>query len=184
MEETKILTEIEKLKQKPQLNRRERRYLAKLELRLHPEPKLNAFNWKTLSTKIIVLILVAVSIGGVVWYIQSQPNLPPIDMAGHIEQNPKSHVLDEPMPESIQKHMLEHADGEGAPGVIIQYNCTKPYVCEAGLVDKLKKIVKKYPKNLYLAPGDYTGKIILTRLGKREILDSYFEKKITDFIIN
>lgn len=184
MEETKIVSEIERLKQKPQLNRKERRYLAKLELKLHPGQKLSAFNWKSLAIKISVLSLVVVLIGGVVLYIQSQPNLPPIDMAGHIEQNPKSHVLTESMPEVIQKHMLEHADGEGPPGVLIQYNCTKPYVCEPGLVDSLKSLVKKYPKNVYLAPNTYDGIIILTKLNKREILDSYDEKKISDFINN
>ena len=41
---------------------------------------------------------------------------------------------------------------------------------------------KKYPENVYLAQGNYDGKIILTRLGKREILDKFDEKKIVEFI--
>ena len=79
--------------------------------------------------------------------------------------------------------MLEHADGDGKNGlgVIIQYNCEK-YRCEKDLIEKLKTLVKKYPKNVYLTPGNYDGKIILTRLGKREILDKFDEQKITSFI--
>lgn len=77
--------------------------------------------------------------------------------------------------------MLEHADGKGAPGVIIQYNCQK-YACESDLAEKLKTIVDKYPQNVYLAPGSYDGKIILTRLGKREILEDFDEGRMIDFI--
>ncbi|MBI4225555.1 hypothetical protein HY612_00405 [Candidatus Roizmanbacteria bacterium] len=85
------------------------------------------------------------------------------------------------MPEVIQKHMLEHADGKGKPGVVIQYNCKK-YSCEKDLIGKLKNLVKKYPDSVYLAPGNYDGKIILTKLGEREILAKYDEKKISEFI--
>ncbi|OGK10758.1 hypothetical protein A2767_06245 [Candidatus Roizmanbacteria bacterium RIFCSPHIGHO2_01_FULL_35_10] len=179
-----IQEQIDELKSKQQLNRRERRYLMKLEEKLHPEKKSNTFNWKNLTIKASALLLVVVLIGVVIWYKQSQPaqsKLPPIDITGHIEQNPPSHISDQEMPESIQKHMLEHADGKGKPGVVIQYNCKK-YICEKGLTDKLKQFVKKYSENVYLAPGNYDGKIILTRLGKRDILESYDEKKIKDFI--
>lgn len=135
-----------------------------------------------LLRKFLFLFLGIAFIAGVAWWINSQPNLPPIDIAGHVEDNPNLHAISEPMPEPIQKHMLEHADGEGKPGIIIQYNCSKPYICEPGLADKLKNVVKKYPENVYLAPGNYDGKIILTRFGQREILDKLDQKKIEEFI--
>ena len=181
MDNQSIQEQINLLKNKPQLSRRERRYLAKLERKLQGEQKPNTFNWKDIATKIVVILLVVTFIGGIVWYIKSQPTLPPIDIEGHVEQSPPSHISDQEMPEPIQKHMLEHADGEGKPGILIQYNCKK-YNCEKNMVDKLRRLVKKYPENGYLARGNYDGKIVLTKLGKREILDSFAEKRITDFI--
>ncbi|MCH8741541.1 cupredoxin domain-containing protein [Patescibacteria group bacterium] len=115
------------------------------------------------------------------WFIANRSNLPPMTMQGHIEQSPPSHILDKRIPENIQQHMLEHADGGGKPGIIIQYNCDK-FDCETDLVERLTDLVKQYPKNVYLAPNNYDGKIILTRLGKREILDSFNEQKIRNFI--
>lgn len=182
MEQSEILAKIDELKQKPLLNRRERRYLAKLEKKLHPSSK-TAFNLIGIATKLLIVLGVIITVGAIVWYISNQPNLPPTDIQGHIEQGPPSHVSDREMPEPIQKHMLEHADGKGIPGIITQYNCKK-YSCEKDLITKLKALVKKYPENVYLAPGNYDGKIILTRFGKREILEKYDEKKIADFINN
>src|SRR3546814_15184381 len=49
-----------------------------------------------------------------VW-IWSRPSLPPTTMAGHTEELPGGYVLSTPMPEAIQRHMLEHADGKGRP---------------------------------------------------------------------
>lgn len=184
MDTQSIQEQIDELKNKQQLNRRERRYLIKLERKLHPEKKSNIFNWKGLMIKTSVLVLVVILIGGVVWFLKFKPaqsKLPPIDLVGHIEQSPPSHISDQEMPEVIQKHMLEHADGKGKPGVVIQYNCKK-YSCEKDLIGKLKNLVKKYPDSVYLAPGNYDGKIILTKLGEREILAKYDEKKISEFI--
>lgn len=182
MKQSEIIAEIQQLKQRPQLDRRERRYLAKLEKKLHPTTP-SSFNLKGILAKLFLVLTVFVIIGGIAWYVSTRPNLPPIDMEGHVEQNPKSHVLNEPMPEPIQKHMLEHADGQGPPGILIQYNCQK-FICDEDLIDKLKNIVKQYPENVYLSPGNYDGKIILTKLGKREILDSYNEEKIKTFSQN
>jgi len=108
--------------------------------------------------------------------------LPPTGMQGHIEQNPISHILDKPMIEPIQKHMLEHADGvEGAKGgVIVQYNCDD-YQCESDLIEKLTTIAEEFDY-VYLAPNDYDGKIILTKLSRIEVLDEFDEGKIRDFI--
>lgn len=181
MEKSEILSQIENLKQKPQLNRRERRYLAKLESKLHLTSN-NSISWKGTLTKIVLVFFGILFFGGIGWYVNTRPNLPPIDMEGHVEQNPPSHISDQEIPEAIQKHMLEHADGKGKPGVVIQYNCKK-YNCEENMFNKLKRLVKKYPENVYLAPGNYDGKIILTRLGKRNILDKFDEKKIEEFIL-
>lgn len=182
MDKELVVQKINELKEKAQLNRHERRYLEKLESKLHP-PKISSnVPWKSILTKFLIALTILFLIVGLYLYIKSRPNLPPIDLSGHIEENPSSHVLDTAMPEVIQKHMLEHADGKGDPGIIIQYNCNKPYRCEPGLGNKLKQLVKKYPKHVYLAPGNYSGMIILTRLNKREILNSYNEAKIIEFI--
>lgn len=185
METSDIQKQIEELKQKSQLNRRERRNLARLEQKLHPSRGVSSFPWKSVSTKLLIIVIAGLIIAGIFGFVRSQPNLPPVDIEGHIEQNPRSHILDSEMPEPIQKHMLEHADGDSKNGLglIIQYNCKK-YSCEKGLIEKLKNVVKKYPKNVYLAPGNYDGKIILTKLGKQEILNDYDEKKIVEFITN
>ncbi len=183
MDKDQITKQIAELRQKPQLNRRERRYLAKLELKLNPQ-KDNVFpNLKNILIKVLLIAVVLVIFWGVAWYIKTRPNLPPIDLSGHIEQNPPSHISSEEMPELVQKHMLEHADGEdkNGKGIIIQYNCKK-YICEKNLIDQLKVLVKKYPQNVYLVPGNYDGKIILTKLGNRQILSSYNEQQIVDFI--
>ena len=82
----------------------------------------------------------------------------------------------------IQKHMLEHADGSGPPGVVINYNC-QDFSCEADLIDKLAEFVKEYPAYVYLAPFSMmSAKIVLTRLGEMEILDEFDEDKIRSFI--
>lgn len=108
--------------------------------------------------------------------------LPPTTMAGHIEVSPPSHILDEPIDIRVQKHMLEHADGDGPPGVVINYNCVD-FACPGDLIPRLAEIVQKYPENVYLAP--YHGmsvKIALTRLGKIETLDEFDKEAIRKFI--
>lgn len=77
--------------------------------------------------------------------------------------------------------MLEHSDGKEKPGIIIQYNCDD-FDCEPDLIQKLAALAEQYPDNVYLAPNKYDGKIILTKLGKMEILDAFDEQKIKDFI--
>ncbi len=129
----------------------------------------------------LIVIIISAGIFGLIWLKLNSPNLPPTSLEGHIEESPPGHILSEPMPEVIQKHMLEHADGKGKPGVIIQYNCQK-YVCEPDLIQKLTELVKQYPENVYLAPNNYDGKIILTKLGKIQILDVFDEQKIRKFI--
>ncbi len=187
MDTNNVNQQIEELRKKPVLTNEEGRNLKKLEkILLIRSAQSSQRKKKIIKTVLYVIVgvVVVTGIGLYLWHQIQKPKLPPIDMTGHIEQNPKSHILDSPMSESIQKHMLEHADGEtkNGQGIIIQYNCTEAFVCEKGLVNKLKRIVKNYPKNVYLAPGNYQGVIILTKLGKREILNSFNEQKIIDFI--
>ncbi len=183
MDKELIKQKIVELKNKPQLTKKERKYLRKLEKKLGDNGKTKLKSYNSLFLKLAAGLFVILAIGGFAWYVLSQPDLPPMDMQGHIEQNPESHIMDSAIPDAVQRHMLEHADGDSAngPGVIIQYNCKK-YTCEKDLVSKLTSIVKKYPKNVYLAPNDYDGKIILTREGQREILNEFNEEKIISFI--
>ena len=135
---------------------------------------------KTIATVLTVLV-VGAGIFGFGWFLISRPSFPPTSMQNHIEQSPPSHIVDRPIPANIQKHMLEHADGGGKPGIVIQYNCDD-YDCSPDLVEKLTELVKQYPNNVYLAPNNYDGKIILTKLRKREILDTFDEQAIRTFI--
>ena|SRR3989338_1154634 len=129
-----------------------------------------------------ILIIAAVIIGGIYFLVPNTKTLPPTDIQGHIEMSPPSHILKEPMSISVQKHMLEHADGRGPPGVVINYNC-KDYTCEDGLIEKLEAFAKRY-NHVYVAPfPKMDAKIALTKYGKIEILDNYDEKRIESFIV-
>ena len=129
-----------------------------------------------------IVLGILLIVGGGFWqYISRIPVLPPMSAQGHTEGVPSGFVLTEPMKESVQRHMLEHAEGRGRPGVLIQYNC-QDYECEEGLIEKLQSIVTSYPGYVYLAPNRYDGKIILTKAGRRQILDSFDEDAIRRFI--
>jgi len=114
----------------------------------------------------IFIIVAVLIIGGIYLIWSGGSNLPPTSMQGHIEVNPPSHVLKEPMRLEIHKHMLEHSDGTGPPGIIINYNCDD-YNCEPGLIENLEAFADKYPTNVYIAPfPKMDAKIALTRLGR------------------
>lgn len=123
-----------------------------------------------------------VAIGGLVWFAAARPKLPPTTAQGHSEQSPPGHVVASPIPDAVQRHMLEHADGRGRPSVIIQYNCRK-YSCETDLVRKLTDLVNRSPDNAYLAPSDYDAKIVLTKLNKSRVLDEFDEQAIWRFML-
>ena len=77
--------------------------------------------------------------------------------------------------------MLEHVDGAGRPGIIINYNC-KDYKCEDNLIEKLEAFATKYDY-VYVAPfKGMDAKIALTKLGKIEVLEEYDESLIINFI--
>lgn len=120
-------------------------------------------------------------IGMLGWFLATRPSLPPTTQQNHSEESPPAHIVTVPIPDVIQRHMLEHADGGGRPGIIIQYNCSD-FVCEPDLVKNLTTLVQRYPENVYLAPNSYDGKIILTKLNRIEILENFNERAIEDFI--
>ena len=142
-----------------------------------PLPIRKVRNWS------ILIIIVGLIIAGVIWWISNIERLPPIDMDGHIESNPSSHILKDPMPIAIQKHMLEHADGveKGRGGVIINYNC-KDYSCEESLIKNLESFATEFDY-VYVAPFKrMDAKIAITKLGKIDSLEEYDEIRIKNFI--
>lgn len=145
--------------------------------------KKRQFPIKKIRNWSILVIIVGLIITGIVWGISNIERLPPTDMDGHIESNPSSHVLKDPMPIAIQKHMLEHADGieKGRGGVVINYNC-KDYRCEDNLIEELESFATKYDY-VYVAPfKGMDTKIALTKLSKIDILEEYDEILIKNFI--
>lgn len=130
-----------------------------------------------------VIGLVAAGVLGWLGYsLVTAKRLPPTGMTDHVEVSPPAHILTEPMPLAIQKHMLEHADGSGPPGVIINYNCAK-FHCPDGMVERLTTIARSYPAFVYLAPfPDMDVRLAVTRLGKVLVLDEVDERQIRDFI--
>lgn len=132
-------------------------------------------NW---SIAIIVISLLIIGI----FFLSNRKVMPPTTMEGHVEASPPSHILKNPMPIATQKHMLEHADGTGPPGVIINYNCID-FQCEEDLIPKLEEFAKKYPTFVYVAPfKNMNAKIALTRLNRIITLDSFSENIIDNFI--
>lgn len=134
-------------------------------------------NW-TISIMIIGLI-----IWGVIALLPNSGGLPPTDMQGHREVNPPSHILKDPMPLAVQKHMLEHADGieKGKGGVIINYNC-EDYICEESLVENLESFAEDY-NYVYVAPfKGMEAKIALTKLGRIQTFEQYDSESIRTFI--
>jgi len=154
----------------------------------HPsgESKKEKVNVKKMRNWGIFIVVGVLVIWGLYWMfsnIGSAQALPPTSMDGHIEATPPSHVLRKPMDINIQKHMLEHVDGEegGRGGIIINYNCDD-YNCESGLIEKLEAFAGKYD-NVYVAPfKNMPTKIALTALGRIEVLDEYDEDTIEIFI--
>lgn len=126
-------------------------------------------------------IVVAVTAGGYFWWVNREV-LPPTDFAGHTETSPQSHILDKPMALTTQKHMLEHADGSGPPGVIINYNC-EDFECEEGLKEKLAEIANQYPEFVYVAPYPAMTKMLaITRYREIETFDSFNQDALIAFI--
>jgi len=124
----------------------------------------------------------AAALGWLGYSIATAKRLPPTGIADHSEAVPRGHILTTPMPLPVQKHMLEHADGTGPPGVVINYNCAK-FRCPDGMIDRLAQLVRAYPEFVYLAPyPDMDVKIAVTKLGKILTLDAPDLERIRAFI--
>lgn len=107
---------------------------------------------------------------------------PPTGMQDHIESYPECRICPVPIPEVIQRHILEHREPGNPgdkPGILVQYNCTP---CPE-LVAALTRIVERYPRGVYLAPYPrMSPRIALTTLGQLETLDEVDEGRIVAFI--
>ncbi len=137
---------------------------------------------KKVKKIILTAIIVFGFVFGVYYFASNIKLMPPISSQAHSEDVPESNILTEEMPDRTQRHMLEHAGGAGPSGFIIQYNCVK-FQCEDDLVEKLTKIAEQFPNLVYLAPTSiYDGKIILTTLGKMDVLEEFDENRIMNFI--
>ncbi len=152
---------------------KKRVHRAREEARLTPR---QARKFSLLAAGAIALVA-----GGTWAFLALTPHLPPTEIGGHTEAVPLGHLFSTPMPELVQRHMLEHADGKGPPGVIVQYNC-EDYACEPSLVDRLENLVRPYGTHVYLAPNDDDGKITLTKRGELEILEGFDIRRIERFI--
>ncbi len=162
-----------------QLPKRERKKKLK-ELKKRGQKKQDLAK-KLRSWGVGLIVIGTIASGGYYWWTNREV-LPPTSSQGHIESSPPSHILGQPMSVTIQMHMLEHSDGSGPPGVIINYNCDD-FECEDNLVDQLTEIANEYPEFVYLAPyPEMTEKLAITREGKIEIFDSFNKDLLVSFI--
>ena len=181
---TNAMEELEqnkKLAEAAQLTKQERKRLKKQRKREERQQEHSQEKMKKIITIAVIILIVGGGIFALGWFFSTGASLPPTTMLNHSEQSPPAHILTVPIPDAIQRHMLEHADGGGRPGIIIQYNC-EDFACEQDLVGNLTELVKRYPANVYLAPNNYGGKIILTKVGRRQILEEFDQRTIEDFI--
>jgi len=175
------LAQNKKLAEAPQLTKQERKRLKKQRKQEERRQGRSQEKMKKIITILVSILIVGGGIFALGWFFSSAPSLPPTTQQNHSEESPPAHILTVPIPDAIQRHMLEHADGGGKPGVIIQYNC-QDFVCDSDLIEKLTALVQRYPENVYLAPNTYDGMIILTKLGRRQILEEFNQQAIEDFI--
>ncbi len=109
---------------------------------------------------------------------------PPTTPIGHVESYPEERISTIPIPDAVQRHILEHvplSDGGQRRGVILQYNCVK-FSCDPDLVSQLAEIVREY-EYVYLAPyPEMSFKISLTTYRDLLTLGELDREKIMAFI--
>lgn len=107
---------------------------------------------------------------------------PPTGMQDHVESYPSCRICPAPIPEPVQRHILEHREPGGhgdRPGVLVQYSCSP---CP-DVVAALTRIVERQPRGVYLAPYPrMSPTIALTTLGRVEAMDHVDEARIVAFI--
>lgn len=164
------------------LSRKERRELREQQKEAERRRRQRGRFFKKGAVWGVAGLLVAAGAGWLGYSIATAKRLPPTSIADHVEQSPPGHILTTPMPLAIQKHMLEHADGGGRPGVVINYNCVK-FRCPESMLDLLAGMVRAYPDFVYLAPyPEMDVRIAVTKLGKILTLDEPDLEKIRAFI--
>lgn len=162
--------------------RTERRALRREEKRQQAAKQRRSRGMRKVAVWFGSTLAVTGGLAGLVLLISSQPLLPPASAEGHVEASPASHIVDAPMDPRVHRHMLEHADGSGPPGVILNYNC-EDFDCAPDLIEKLTAIVQDYPANVYLAPfPTMTEALVITRQRKQEVLAGFDEQAIREFI--
>lgn len=128
-------------------------------------------------------MVVAVVIGAFALFASTQKFLPPTSVGpNHSESYPPQQINTQPIPRSVQEHIMKRGGEHPIGGMLIQYNC-EDYQCEADLIEKLTQTVQDYPPQVYLAP--YPGmdaKIALAAPGRLVTLDSLDEEKVRAFI--
>jgi len=174
--------EEENMEEEKFLSKQERRHLRKEEEKKADDRRNKAGKRKKILKFVGWTIVVIALLVGVFALLGLQKNLPPTSFLNHIEVSPPSHIVTEPMDYRIHKHMLEHADGGGPPGIIINYNC-EDFECESDLIDKLEEIVRDFPANVYLAPwSGMSERLVITRESRQKVLVGFNEQEIRDFI--
>ena len=130
-----------------------------------------------------VAAALALVIGGIVLLGLTSKVLPPTSFGpGHSESYPPTQINTQPIHPLIQQHVMERGGDHPEGGMLVQYNCLD-YRCEPGLAQSLAEIVQSFPPQVYLAP--YPGMdamIALAAPGRLEILDSFDEQRIRQFI--
>jgi hypothetical protein len=92
----------------------------------------------------------------------------------HAPQPPRWGRSNEPIPETVQVHGLEHG------GILVQYRCPEP--CPE-LVDRLDRVVRRYSSKVLLAPNmNQDSLIALTSWTRLQELEDFDEPTIVDFI--
>lgn len=203
METEEIKKQIEELKTKDQLTRRERRYLQKLEKKIHHVQSQKQMNVKKIAIYIGISILTGFLVYGLYLLIKnlSKPlpgtfvqsmgnrhidtietlheeyNSKPPTSGPHIGSIAEWGIHDEPIPDEQQIHNLE--DG----GVMVQYKCDKTKDDCKELVTQLEDIVKKYDEKVVLAPyPEMKNKIALTAWTRIDTFETFDEERIQTFI--
>lgn len=148
---------------------------------MRQETRRNVLWWVGIGT-VAVLVLGGI-IGAFVYQAASSKILPPTTLTHpHTESVPPQQINAQPIPRGIQIHLMErnstHPDGQ----MLVQYNC-QDYQCEQDLIQNLTDLVQEFPPTVYLAPfPGMDAKIALAAPGELEILETFDENKIRQFI--
>lgn len=92
----------------------------------------------------------------------------------HFTASPAPGLYDEPLPEGLQVHALEHGH------VGIQYAVDTP----ASTVEALRRLGARYPGDVFVAPCPKLARgIALTAWGRLDTLDSLDEERVVRFVL-